>query len=146
LAEVNSPQSLLEAAGLILFSLGQPRQFLLLKHADRWDLPKGHAEANETLLETALRETAEETGIPPDRIAVDDRFRFVLEYYVQGKKRGGYRKRVTYFLGTVPEPIECLTLTEHIGFQWWDWPVAGSIQQQTIDPLLDAVTQHFAPL
>ena len=39
---------------------------LLLCHATgtpRWDIPKGHGEAGETPHETALRETAEETGL-----------------------------------------------------------------------------------
>ena len=132
-----------EAAGLMLFTRCEPRQFLLLKHADRWDLPKGHAEPNESLLQTALRETVEETGIPATAIAVDERFCFVTEYYVQGKKRGSYHKRVTYYLGTVEQRIDELHLTEHIGFQWWAWPVDGSIQQQTIDPLLAAVGEYF---
>ena len=140
--EVGS-EAMLQAAGLLLFTRREPRQFLLLRHADRWDLPKGHAEPDESLLETALRETEEETGIPPADIEVDDRFRFVTEYYVQGKKRGSYRKRVTYFLGTIEQALDELQLTEHIGLQWWPWPVSGSIQVQTIDPLLAAVRQHL---
>lgn len=40
----------------------------LIARADRrgrllWSIPKGHPEAGETLLETAIREVAEETGI-----------------------------------------------------------------------------------
>lgn len=132
-----------EAAGLILFTRTDPRQFLLMKHADRWDLPKGHAEPNERLDETALRETWEETGIPPAAISIDEHFRFVMEYYVRGKKRGDYHKRVTYFLGWIAQtlPVE---LTEHIGYQWWQWPVEGPIQAQTIDPLLTAVREHWS--
>ena len=143
-ANESETETLLQAAGLILFTRREPRQFLLLRHADRWDLPKGHAEPDESLLETALRETEEETGILPTDIEVDERFRFVTEYYVQGKKRGSYRKRVTYFLGIVEQAIHELRLTEHIGMQWWAWPVRGSIQEQTIDPLLVAVSQHLA--
>lgn len=55
--------NLVEAAGLLLFTRAEPTQFLLMKHADRWDLPKGHAELDETILQTALRETEEETEI-----------------------------------------------------------------------------------
>ena len=36
---------------------------LLILRNGRWDLPKGKVEAGETLLQAALRETAEETGI-----------------------------------------------------------------------------------
>jgi 8-oxo-dGTP pyrophosphatase MutT (NUDIX family) len=133
--------NMVEAAGLLLFTRAEPTQFLLMRHADRWDLPKGHAELNETILQTALRETEEETGIAANSICVDEAFRFVMEYYVVGKKRGDYHKRVTYFLGTVEQPVK-IRLTEHIGYQWFDWPVSGSIQTQTIDPLLAAVAQH----
>ncbi|MBR4739094.1 MAG: NUDIX domain-containing protein [Bacteroidales bacterium] len=36
---------------------------LLIRRNGRWDLPKGKVEAGETLLQAALRETKEETGI-----------------------------------------------------------------------------------
>ncbi len=133
--------NLVEAAGLLLFTRAEPTQFLLMQHADRWDLPKGHAELDETILQTALRETEEETGIAANSICVDELFRFVMEYYVVGKKRGDYHKRVTYFLGTIEQAVE-IHITEHIGYRWFDWPVMGSIQSQTIDPLLAAVAQH----
>ena len=137
--------NVVEAAGLVLFTRSEPTQFLLMKHADRWDLPKGHAEPGETILQTALRETEEETGIAASGICIDDSFRFVTEYYVVGKKRGDYHKRVTYFLGTIEQTVEHpiqVCLTEHIGYQWFDWPVTGSIQSQTIDPLLAAIAKH----
>ena len=35
--------------------------FLLLRHPDRWDLPKGHLDPGETPAECALRELEEET-------------------------------------------------------------------------------------
>ena len=37
---------------------------LLVKHnAGHWDFPKGHVEANETEVDTAIREVKEETNI-----------------------------------------------------------------------------------
>lgn len=134
--------SIVQAAGVVIFTRTKPLQFLLLKHGDRWDLPKGHAEPGESIRETALRETEEETGIPASTIELDEAFQFVLEYEVIGKKRGSYRKQVTYFLGFIAAPVE-IELTEHIGFQWHAWP-APLIQQQTIDPLLASVAAHFA--
>jgi 8-oxo-dGTP pyrophosphatase MutT (NUDIX family) len=41
-------------------------QFLLLRHADRWDLPKGLVEPGETPLAAAHRELWEDTGIDPE--------------------------------------------------------------------------------
>ncbi|MFN3191555.1 MAG: bis(5'-nucleosyl)-tetraphosphatase [Aureliella sp.] len=131
----------MQAAGMVIFTETDPRQFLLMQHRDRWDLPKGHAEPGESLLETALRETEEETGINLDCIRVDEAFRFVLEYFVEHSKRGRYPKRVTYFLAFVAEPCE-VTLTEHIGYEWRPWP-SGPIQTETIDPLLEAVKQYW---
>jgi 8-oxo-dGTP pyrophosphatase MutT (NUDIX family) len=38
---------------------------LLIRRNGRWDLPKGKVESGETLLQAALREAEEETGITP---------------------------------------------------------------------------------
>ena len=120
----------------------QPQCFLLLQHHNRWDLPKGHVEPGEDLIQAALRETTEETGIDPDSIRVDNQFKFVIEYCVQTSKRGSYSKRVTYFLGWMQAPLP-IHLTEHIGYRWFDWPVAGSIQSETIDPLLTELAVYL---
>lgn len=44
---------------------------LLICRNSRWDLPKGKVETGETLLQAALRETEEETGIRADRLDPD---------------------------------------------------------------------------
>lgn len=134
---------LIEAAGFLLFHPGSTPSFLLMQHANRWDLPKGHAEAGEQILQTALRETEEETGIAAEQVRVDDDFQYVIQYAVSGGKRGDYLKRVTYFLGYVPQIIQPV-LTEHIGYRWFAWPPPHPIQAQTVDPLLAAVAEHFA--
>ncbi|MGV3483115.1 MAG: bis(5'-nucleosyl)-tetraphosphatase [Planctomycetaceae bacterium] len=133
-----------EAAGLLLLtgnaSAARPEHFLLLRHPDRWDLPKGHRDSGETLIQTALRETQEETGISPDDIELADGFAFPFEYAVtyRGDDRGPFNKRVTYFLGWLPVPCEILC-TEHEGYQWFRWLPPHRIQAQTVDPLLEAV-------
>lgn len=120
-----------------------PQKFLLMKHRDRWDLPKGHAEPGEQILQAALRETEEETGIAASLIEVVPEFSFIVEYDVKGQKRGSYRKRVTYFLGLVPEP-QPVQLTEHIGYEWIEWPAKLPIQARTIDPLLKKLAEFLA--
>lgn len=131
-----------QAAGMILVSTGSPLELLLLKHADRWDLPKGHVDGNESLIETAYRETMEETGIPSEAIRLDASFRFSLEYTVQRAGRGEHLKKVTYFLGSVDREAP-ITLTEHVGYQWIPLPVLYSIQKQTIDPMLEQLQPHL---
>ena len=48
------------AGGLVTDAAGN---ILMIFRNGRWDLPKGHCEAGETLAETALREVEEECGI-----------------------------------------------------------------------------------
>jgi 8-oxo-dGTP pyrophosphatase MutT (NUDIX family) len=133
---------IVEAGGFLLLTRSHPIRFLLMQHATRWDLPKGHAEPGEDILQTALRETSEETGFTAEEITVDANFRHVIEYPLSSAKRGDYCKRVTYFLGFVDEPRE-IQLTEHIGYTWFPWSIVQPIQEQTIDPLLAAVRQHL---
>jgi 8-oxo-dGTP pyrophosphatase MutT (NUDIX family) len=45
-------------------------QFALIKANGRWALPKGNIERDETPELTALREIAEETGLPIDRLRI----------------------------------------------------------------------------
>ncbi|WP_182869296.1 bis(5'-nucleosyl)-tetraphosphatase [Stieleria mannarensis] len=132
------------AAGILLITRSKPRQFLLMRHHDRWDLPKGHCDRDESDLQTALRETEEETGLASDNIQIDSDFRFELSYPVRYKRHGEqtFLKTVVYLLGSV-ESAFTPTLTEHPGFRWFPWNPPHQIQTQTIDPLLQAVAEHL---
>jgi len=123
---------------------GRGRQFLLMRHSDRWDLPKGHAEPGETPRQTALRETEEETGIDASRITLDDAFVHSIAYPVKYREHGDrvFEKRVTFFLGYVDQPWP-VTHTEHLGHEWFRWSPPHRIQAKTIDPLLAAVEAHL---
>ena len=51
-----------DTAGVYILHLG--RNILLLKdECEKWSIPKGHVKCGEGMLQTALRETEEETGI-----------------------------------------------------------------------------------
>jgi bis(5'-nucleosidyl)-tetraphosphatase len=128
----------------VLITRGQPiDSFLLMKHAKRWDLPKGHVDNDETELECALRELHEETGISGDDIELDPTFRFATTYELFSERFGERcRKTVVIFLGRLRHEIE-LQPTEHLGYQWFEWQPPHAIWPQTIDPLLAEVARHI---
>jgi 8-oxo-dGTP pyrophosphatase MutT (NUDIX family) len=130
------------SSGYLVFRLGRPIQFLLMKHASRWDLPKGHMDPGETPLQTALRELEEETGIPEQEIWTDPDFIYEQEYTVQVNKRAKLKK-LSIYLGWL-RTDRSLVLTEHEGYRWFDWSPPHTIQLQTIDPLLTKVSEHLA--
>ena len=138
------PNGKVKAAGIVIFTTRSPKEFLLMRHSDRWDLPKGHCEHKESYLETALRETEEETGIEAKAISIDPEFRFDIEYEVTYKRWGDevFKKKLRYFVGFVDEKPE-LTLTEHESAKWFKWKPPHKIQKKTIDPLLAAIDEHF---
>ena len=84
-----------------------------MRHADRWDLPKGHVDEGETELECALRELEEETSIRSHYIVGDPNFRFTIEYPVE-RKGETFDKRLIVFLAQLVHPTEIVP-TEHVG-------------------------------
>ncbi len=141
----SSSDNLVRAAGILLFCDNPSRQFLLMRHRNRWDLPKGHCDNGETFLETALRETEEETGIGSQQLRVDPDFEFVIEYDVKYKRWGNQvrRKQVCYFLAFLDSKPE-LEITEHESATWFDWHPPHKIQAETMDDLLAAAANHLA--
>jgi bis(5'-nucleosidyl)-tetraphosphatase len=110
-----------------------------MRHADRWDLPKGHVDPGETEMQCALRELHEETGITADDIETIDGFRFLLQYPVREKRNGRlYDKTLVVFLARLVREVR-IDPTEHGGYQWFPWQPPHKIQERTIDPVLAAV-------
>ncbi|MDL5158809.1 NUDIX hydrolase [Actinomycetospora termitidis] len=61
------------AAGLLLESDGRillAHRIFWSHHGNTWGIPGGARDGDETAVETALRETAEETGLDPARVVV----------------------------------------------------------------------------
>ena len=127
-----------------MVSSGDRHEFLLMRHPDRWDLPKGHCEPGEAFIDAALRETEEETGISRDLISLDTEFYFDLIYPVKYKKTADqvFQKQVRYFLGHLKSKPN-LKLTEHESAEWFAWNPPHTIQPQTIDPLLASLHKHL---
>ena len=67
---------------------------LLVKHnKGHWDFPKGHIEDGETELETAIRETKEETNID---VEINEKYRYKTNY----SPKEGVTKDVIFYLAT----------------------------------------------
>ena len=135
-----------KACGFILFRgrTAPPKSFLLMKHRDRYDLPKGHVESGESDLECALREMTEETGIPASAVEIKPDFQYRSIYYPQSARLNNaiVEKTLIIFLGWVDPHAEIIT-TEHLGYEWFDWLPPHHIQDRTIDPLLAEVRIYF---
>jgi 8-oxo-(d)GTP phosphatase len=117
----NVPPSEVEAAGILIYrricrTADERLEFLLLRNARHgtWGFPKGRAEPGETALETARRETREETGL--DAIELVDGFLETVRYVVSGA-RGPRVKVVRFFLGT-PAHGEPVLSGEHDRLEW----------------------------
>ena len=108
-------------------------EVLLLERADHpgyWQSVTGSCEAGETLLETALREVREETGLDARRYKLSDwQTQNIYEIYPQWRYR--YAPDVTHntehvFGLQLPHPVEIqLSPREHLNFQWLAWQDAA---------------------
>jgi 8-oxo-dGTP pyrophosphatase MutT (NUDIX family) len=88
--------------------------FLVQQISGAWHLPKGHAESNETPLETAARELKEETNL--DIVRWLDAKPFVERYsFFRGKK--SIYKEVQYFPAIVTGVVQ-FPSDEIIGGLW----------------------------
>jgi len=133
-----------KSCGFLILRGESVREFLLMRHADRWDLPKGHVDPGETEMQCALRELWEETGLAADDIVPVDGFRFTLEYPVRNKRTGLMDdKTLVVFLARLARDAE-INPTEHPGYQWFTWKPPHRIQEKTIDPLLGEVERFLA--
>ncbi len=132
------------ASGFLVFRRRPQLEFLLMKHPNRWDLPKGRLDFGETKREAAARELFEETGIPADAYWVDPGFEYSSQYWVKyTKQQEAKLKELSIYLCVLLREVD-LVLTEHVGFEWFPWAPPHQIQPQTIDPLLAQTAAHIA--
>ena len=87
------------SCGAVLYQLknGEP-YYILVEGSSGFGFPKGHMEANESEIQTAVREIWEETGV---HAVVDQSFCRSVEYPVLKKK--DTCKKITFFIATYPE-------------------------------------------
>lgn len=133
------------ACGVLVMRREPNESFLLLKHARRLDLPKGHVEAGESDLQCAMRELREETGISAEDCEIDPHFRYQIDYHVRYREFNNElaHKTVVFFLARLTREVT-IQLTEHRGFAWYAWKPPHALQRETIDPLLAAVAEYRA--
>lgn len=135
-----------KSCGVLVFREIPTLEFLLLRHPNRYDLPKGHLEAGETELECALRELREETSISMADLVLLPDFRYQEVYYPRYSRLGGRRveKTLVVFLGWLTRPVN-IEVHEHDSHEWLTWKPPHSIQVKTIDVLLRAVEKYYHP-
>jgi bis(5'-nucleosidyl)-tetraphosphatase len=134
----------LKSCGVIVFRRQPELSFLLMRHPDRYDLPKGHLEEGETEEACALRELAEETGLPAEAVQLQEGFRFSTTYYPRYRRFGGevVEKTVVLFLGWLTED-RAVTVSEHGGYEWVRWQPPHRLEPKTVDDVLAEVQRFF---
>lgn len=135
----------IKSCGFLIYREAPKRSFLLMRHSDRWDLPKGHIDPGETKIQAAYRELYEETGIHADDIRMDGRFKYKQRYQVPGKrygKTGMLQKTLIVYLAELLHEVE-IAAEEHLGYEWFNWSPPHQIQERTINPLLAKLDQFW---
>ena len=103
---------------------------LLIQRNGRWDLPKGKVEPGETLLQAALREVEEETGIKTFPLST---FHFPLKtYHIFNLYGGWHLKQTSWFPMTAekqtgtPQQEEGITAIEWVDPDEWHRRLSSS--------------------
>lgn len=112
------------SAGIIIYKRERDRdgrtetKYLLLYHGNGyWNFPKGKLEQGERGYDAALREVAEETGIPPKALRIEKNFKTTDKYLFQFKGQKVF-KIVIFFLAQAIKP-EVKISWEHEGYGWF---------------------------
>ena len=135
----------LRAAGLIIFrrvNFTGPFEYLLLQTSygrHHWTPPKGHVDPGESDLQTAMRETEEESGLKEDSLSIVKHVQKILNYEVRGKP-----KTVIYWLAEVKDFNVPIRLSrEHQDFKWASIDAACGLVHDTTGRVLREVDEEI---
>jgi bis(5'-nucleosidyl)-tetraphosphatase len=120
------------SAGMIVFHREEQgcRFLLLLSRLTKrplWEFPKGGVDPGETLLQAALRELREETGLGSGHVRLLDGFQEREAYRFTVEEAGGrrlVRKTVTYFLAEASHRDVTIAAKEASRYEWYELPEA----------------------
>ena len=130
------------SSGVVLFRREDGKILFLLLHypSGHWDFVKGKMEEGESLHETAIRETNEETGITD--IEFLDNFEEWIQYNFQFQGEL-VQKKVVFFLGET-KTKDVKISHEHLNFTWMDY--ATAMEKTTFDNAKTVLSKSFSLL
>ena len=128
------------SAGIILVNEnGSEKQFLLLNYpTGHWDFIKGGIEDGESLQQTAIRETREETGITD--IEFIEGFKEEIEYFFRAENQNVHKK-VIFFLAKTNSKNVILS-HEHLDSVWLNYNDA--LKKLTFDNAINLLKKSNA--
>jgi bis(5'-nucleosidyl)-tetraphosphatase len=125
------------SAGIILFRKEETKNLFLLLHypSGHWDFVKGKMEKGESIHQTAIRETKEETGVID--ITFLENFEEWIEYNFQHQGELVNKKVVFFLAETKTKDIKISH--EHQGYTWMDY--STSMEKTTFDNAKTVLTK-----
>ena len=125
------------SAGIVLFRKEDSKNLFLLLHypSGHWDFVKGKMEKGESIQETALRETEEETGITDIKFL--DNFEEWIEYNFQYQGELVHKKVVFFLAETKSKDVKISH--EHTDYTWMDYNT--SMEKTTFDNAKTVLTK-----
>ena len=125
------------SAGIVLFRKEDSKNLFLLLHypSGHWDFVKGKMEKGESIRETALRETKEETGITDVNFV--EGFEEWIEYNFQYQKELVHKKVVFFLAETKTKDVNISH--EHLDYTWMDYNTA--MEKTTFDNAKTVLTK-----
>ena len=104
--------------------LEEDKVLLIKQTAGHWSFPKGHMEQGETEIQTAIRETKEETNLD---VEIDEKYRYTTEY----SPREGVWKEVVYYIAKRTNSLYIPQYSEVEKIEWF-----------TIDEAINIITHE----